>query len=130
MEGKNGAFLQKLGEAMRVLDEDYWVKKLALKLAEAKPEVAIVPDVRYPNELRWIRSHDKSLLVKVQRLHEDGTPWIATDRPADHISETALDAVEDHSWDYITRAMNGDMRRLSMLGTELADRALRMLNEA
>lgn len=124
MTTKNGEFLQKLGEAMRVLDPDYWIKKVELKLAELKPEIAIIPDMRYQNEFKWVVDCG-GLVVKVVRLTEAGEPWITNDRPHNHISEIDLDAVPDEAWDYICRAMNGDMKRLRLLGEELARRVSR-----
>lgn len=91
MTTKNGVFLQKLGEACRALDQDFFVKRLLLRIREAKPKVALVPDLRYPNEFRAVRANG-GLLVKVERVNADGTLWLTSDRDPYHESETALDS--------------------------------------
>lgn len=90
MTTKNAPFLQKLGEALRTLDQDFFVKRMLLRIEESSPRFAVIPDVRYPNEVRAIQDRE-GLVVKVSRLDEYGAPWVAKDRDPNHESETALD---------------------------------------
>jgi hypothetical protein len=90
MTEKNGPFLQQLGVAMRTLDPDYWVGALGLRIHELKPAVAIIPDMRFPNEKAWIEMNG-GLTARITRTSIDGSLWVADDRDPKHESEIALD---------------------------------------
>ncbi|MEV7582223.1 hypothetical protein [Streptomyces erythrochromogenes] len=77
--------LQRLGEAVREHDPDYWLR-LALdkiRTADRWGLPVVVTDCRYPNEAAALRSAG-ALLVRVDR------PSLDQHRGAEHISETAL----------------------------------------
>ena len=74
--------LQRTGQAVRVFDEDYWVKAVLNFLDTARPERVVITDVRMPNEYRAII--DRSGLVF--RVLRDGSGV------NNHITETALDS--------------------------------------
>lgn len=100
MKEKNPRLLQALGtEVGRSLNENMWIDLLDYKLEEEKPDVAIIADVRFPNEWHYIHDHPwKSLTVRIDRYNEDGTRFISDDRDPNHISETSLDGWD---WDHI-----------------------------
>lgn len=88
--GKHPKLLQWWGsEYRRAQDVDYWVKKLVASIQASKVDIALVTDMRFPNEASAIRGLGGAT-VEVQRLNGDGTQFIDPSRPADHISETAL----------------------------------------
>ena len=88
--GKQRAMLQWWGtEYRRSIDTDYWVKQLAKQIEKEKPQYALITDMRFPNEMEYVRS-SHGVTIKVDR---PGLP------PATHASETALEDVLD--WDYI-----------------------------
>ena len=95
MTEKDPVLLQNIGIARRAEDPDYWVKR-AFASIPAGTNLVIFTDVRFKNEADAIKAKGGHL-VKVVRLNEDGTPYIATDRPADHPSETDLDS---YNWDH------------------------------
>src|ERR1700693_2417216 len=66
--------------------------------------VAIKTDVRYKNGAATIKSKS-GYLINVTRLNEDGTPFVAPDRPADHPSEVELD---EYNWNYYIRTKDGE----------------------
>jgi hypothetical protein len=102
MIGKDAPLLQRVGQARREQNENYWVDRLRFSMGNFKG-IALITDVRYKNEANWIRDSG-GFLVNVTRLNEDGTPFIATDRPADHPSEIELD---NYNWDaYIKTKTN------------------------
>lgn len=99
--------LQDLGVAMRSVNEDYWVRKMAARLneligsrmfpAKKEPPLAIlVTDCRFDNEIEMI----KRLGGVVWRLERPGLPKTDT-----HVSETALD---DYQFDHLIVADNLD----------------------
>lgn len=94
--GKHSKLLQWWGtEFRRAQDPDYWTKKLFASIP-ANLDIAIVTDVRFPNEVDGIKQRG-GYTVNVQRLREDGTPYFSSDRSVDHPSETALDG---YNWDF------------------------------
>ncbi len=83
--------LQRMGQAVREHDPDYWLR-LALdkvKTAERWGLPVVVSDVRYPNEVAALRAAG-ALLVRVDRPGLDEHQ----DQAAEHVSETALAGYE------------------------------------
>jgi len=52
----------------RKLDQDVWLKKAIEKMTDEC--VYIVPDIRYPNEMEWLRQH-KSYCIFIDRIDGD-----------------------------------------------------------
>ena len=110
MREKNAPFLQQVGLAYRSLNPDLWIDVLKATASEVAEPVIIIPDVRFPNEAEFVRSNGGKL-VRVVRLVKDPMEptevnfalgdryiqYVATDRPADHPSEIALN---DFDWDH------------------------------
>ena len=87
--GKQRTLLQWWGgEFRRSIDPAYWIKKVEARIAKEKPEIALITDVRYPNELEWCKKYGE--VVKVVR---PGVP-----SPNSHASETALAHLQDWEW--------------------------------
>lgn len=87
--GKHRELLQWWGtEFRRNVDQDYWVNKVKARLAEEKPEIALITDVRFPNEIAFIEEYGET--IKVVR------PGITAVN--EHVSEKALDHLPDSSW--------------------------------
>ena len=89
MVEKDPILLQNVGMFRREEDSDYWIKR-AFESIPNGTNVAILTDVRFLNEANKIKSMG-GYLINVIRLNEDGSQYIATDRPNDHPSETELD---------------------------------------
>lgn len=119
MTEKNGPFLQKLGEAMRTLDVDYWVKRLALRIDESNAPYVMIPDVRFPNELEWVHARG-GIAVKVERFEWDGTLYVDPSRDPLHYSETALDGCT--AWDEQVTAVSGNLWVLDAAAKRIADK--------
>lgn len=91
------------GEYRRSQDPEYWVKRLAERIREDAPEVALISDMRYPNESFWVKRVG-GFIVRVRRL--GFTPI------NEHISETAFDGMEDSFWDFRIDASEGAVDHL------------------
>lgn len=105
MTEKNGPVLQIVGtDLFRQADPDVWIRTLEYQIQEEAPEIAIITDVRFPNETAWCEKN--GIVVKVRRLNSNGSLFITDDRPADHLSETALD---NHEFQHVVSAMTGDI---------------------
>jgi len=95
--------LQYVGtDMMRKLDPNIWVKRCwaSVDNALSKPDVkhVFVTDCRFPNELSSSIDREDTIVIKLKRKnykHRD-----------EHISETALDDVEDSSYDFVIEAAN------------------------
>jgi hypothetical protein len=93
--GKQRTLLQWWGtEFRRMVNPEYWVRRLADIIAKEKPQVALVTDMRFPNEKVWVEKHGAS--VKVER---PGLEPLAVA----HASELALAPLEDWEWDFVLR---------------------------
>ena len=83
------------------LDAVYW------KLEEDRPPLAVITGVRFPDEVKMIRSLGGEVW-RVDRYNHDGSPFVATDRPDGHPTETALDGfVFDRVLSNTTGGMDG-----------------------
>ncbi len=108
MQGKDPVVLQALGtEVGRRIEEDRWVKSLYNNLLVKRPAIAVIPDCRFPNEIKLVKDLG-GVTIKVARFNGDGTPFVATDRNPNHPSETALDSYT--GWDY--ELHNNNLARL------------------
>jgi hypothetical protein len=98
--GKQRTFLQWYGtEYRRAQDHDYWVKRVLPQIKVDRPQVALITDVRFPNEGDGIHSIGGKL-VKVTRLG-----YIDPKAGSIHASESAMDVYT--GWDYFIEAESG-----------------------
>lgn len=104
--GKQRELLQWWGtEFRRNQDLNYWVDKLQAVIEEEKPAIALITDVRFPNEVSWIKSSIDNCVVRVDRLgYASLTP--------NHVSEHALDWMDDSDWHYILQIPDGEIEEL------------------
>lgn len=113
MKGKDAPLLQKTGVFYRdAVDPDVWVNSVYSKILADRPRLALISDVRFPNEMAFVKALGGTT-VKVSRRDADGNQFVDPSRPADHPSETALD---DAAWDITIRNDNGvsDLRVLAV----------------
>jgi hypothetical protein len=103
-------------DLIRKKDPNYWIDCLDKRIAADSPEIALVTDVRFPNEASWIHSKNGAL-VKVVRIKSDGTPFISPDRDPSHLSEVALDDYKD--WDFIILGADGEVEALKEVARDL-----------
>ena len=96
MTVKDPTLLQTIGDGRRIkFGIDYWINKLDPKIKAFKG-IAVITDMRYTNEADWVKSLGGHT-INARRLNEDGTPFFATDRDPNFISETQLD---DYNYDH------------------------------
>lgn len=90
--GKQRSLTQWWGtQYRRSVDPDYWLDKVISRISEEQPEVALITDVRFPNEMLWCKEYGD--VIKVVR---PGAPPVN-----EHVSEKALDGVPDWEWDFM-----------------------------
>lgn len=105
MRHKDAPLLQRVGSELRKENPDVFVECVEQQIVEENPHVAIIPDMRYPNEFDWVKNHG-GITIKVVRQNPDGSLYIDPSRPSDHPSETALD---NHKFDYVVLAESGNL---------------------
>ena len=89
--GKQRTLLQFWGaEYRRSQDPDYWVKQLANTIELEKPQIALISDLRFANEMAFVKEYGETI-----RVDRAGLP------PSTHASETALDDVSPEDWSII-----------------------------
>lgn len=115
--GKQRTLLQWWGsELRRAKDPFYWVKKVKAAIERDKPQVAIITDVRFPNEFMFVKSLD-GYMVKVDR---EGYVDLDTN-PAHHSEQQLANAI----FDYEITAKEGDLPELKRCAVELFETLLR-----
>lgn len=84
--------LQRAGQTVRELDEDFWLNVALRSIDAAKGwnMPVVVTDCRYPNEAKALKARG-FLMVRVQRPGGRGAMTMGQIRSAMHASETALD---------------------------------------
>ena len=90
--------LQRVGtDTVRAKDPDYWVDFVAnfLKLFPNEWDYVIIPDCRFPNEIRVMKSNFDTLHLRVRRYNFESPLSI---EQQNHISETALDNTTPDMW--------------------------------
>ena len=89
--GKQRTLCQWWGtEFRRELDDNYWVKRLAEQIELEKPQIALITDMRFPNEFDFVSEYGETILVQ-----RDGLP------ESTHASETALAGHSPEDWSII-----------------------------
>lgn len=102
--------LQWYGTYARETDADVWVKVVAQSIERDKPQIAIITDVRFPNEAAFVKTKN-GYTCECIRVMADGSQFTDPGRDPKHISETALD---DYDWDFTIRVKDGDLRSLQV----------------
>ena len=112
--GKQRTLLQWWGgEFRRSVDPLYWIKKVEARIEKENPQIALLTDVRYPNEFEWCRKYGE--VVKVVRP--------GTSSPNEHASETALAHLQDWEWSAVIYN-NGTLEQLKQQAVFVFDEIL------
>lgn len=84
------------GRMRRAQDRDYWIKQLYLRIAPVDQGAWIISDLRYPNELQWVKKHGGLVIgitrpgfgpandeeresIKQIRIQYPDLPWLVND---------------------------------------------------
>lgn len=113
--------LVKHGHYGRSLHPDHWIGELQEKIITFNPDVALIPGVRFPNEIDWIKRHDKKIkgiVVRIRRFNPDGSDYISPDRDPNDPMETVLNRVVA---DYEISATSGQQDWLDAQARGLAN---------
>lgn len=103
--GKQRKLLQWWGtEYRREQDPFYWISRLQETIEQDKPTVALIADMRFPNEVAWVNS-SKGYVVRVDRV---GYQY----PKSSHTSEELLDWMGEEDFHYILQVEDGDLEEL------------------
>jgi len=88
----NGQLLQCVGETMRTIDKDIWIKSLIVNSTGSDTSV-VITDLRYPNELHALQEAfpDELVTIRVNRPDSQRAKFTGN-RDPNHPSETGLDS--------------------------------------
>lgn len=102
MKEKDAPLLQMVGtDLYRRVNPNIWTDVLYETLKEQRPKVALISDMRFPNEAEMVKGMG-GITIRCIRLNPDGRQFIDPSRSSTHPSETALD--EYCGWDFTIRA--------------------------
>jgi hypothetical protein len=113
--GKQRLLLQWWGtEFRRAVNPDYWVGRLASIIEKERPQVALISDMRFPNEKEFVEKYGQS--VRVDRAD---LPLLRGSAGV-HPSELALADVPDWDWGIILKN-NGTLEEFKQKSVEAFD---------
>ena len=81
-----------VGREQRDVDLNFWIDQMFQAIDAEEPDVAICPNIRYPNEVEMVKKHG-GFLVRCTRYNLDGSVFISPDRPANDPSETCTEMI-------------------------------------
>jgi hypothetical protein len=121
MTVKDAPLLQRIGVDYRqVRGEDIWVRSVYAKMLQDRPRLAIITDVRFPNELAFVKALGGTA-IRVTRFNADGTMFEDPSRDPNHVSEAALN---NAVWDISMVAMSGQVAELEEAAIVAAEHVL------
>lgn len=75
------------GMKRRTENPYYWIDLLEQDIKERNPDIAIIPNIRFTNESRFVKGFPKGILVRIKRFIKDNIEFISYDRDPNHESE-------------------------------------------
>lgn len=81
--------LVNVGNEMRKVDRNYWSKRIVSQAKEDNFDVAMCPNLRFPQEADAFREAG-GVVVRLTSLNKDGSIYISPDRDPNDVTETAL----------------------------------------
>lgn len=105
MTKRSAPLLQDVGYRLRSERPSIWTDALYWLIDEERPPVALISGVRFPDEAQMVADMG-GVLVCIDRITEEGQPYIARDRDPNHSTEHALD---DHVFQYRITNISGQI---------------------
>ena len=121
--GKQRKLLQWYGSYRREQDENYWVKRVISRIEKERPEICIITDLRYSNEMAFVQEYGDA--IKVERRNPDGSLYVAPG-VIPHPSEEVLADVPNNQWDAIL-TNDGTLEELKDAGVKMFDMLMERL---
>jgi hypothetical protein len=92
--------------------------RLAVCIAESNSQVAIIPGVRFPDEIDWLRASPHGIIMRITRYNKDGSVYISPDRDPNDPMETCLNRIVP---DFDISAVSGQQDWLRWQATSFAN---------
>lgn len=112
--------LVEVGKGQREKDQYFWLMRIKQEMREDKPQVAIIPNVRFQNEIDFIKDRD-GFLIRVLSLNPNGSEFISTDREPNDPTETALHNAQA---DYYIKTYRGQTPLVQKLAVAIVEYAM------
>ena len=113
------------GHAMRAIDPCYWLDYVFRDVEKDKPDVAILPNIRFLNEAYFVQESYDGKIIRVRSLVKDGLDYISPDRDPNDPMETEGLSIEA---DYFLTVKRGQTKLLKKQAITLFDYILRESN--
>lgn len=111
-------------EYRRAKDPFYWVRKLRERIDRERPKFALITDVRFRNELSYIRSME-GYTVRVERAGYEET---MTSTQTKHVSEVGLDSAPESVWTHNLITQEGDLVGAKLQAVSMFDSIVESLS--
>lgn len=82
-----------VGKEKRAVDVNFWIGQMLQRIDYDDFDVAICPNIRYPNEVEAVRSFTGGTIIRCTRYNSDGSIYISPDRPPNDSSETCTEMI-------------------------------------
>lgn len=94
------------GREFRAQDNFFWLNRINQRILRDVPDIALIPNLRYPFEGDWLRAQNgHGHVIKCVRLNRDGSMFYSPDRPSHDESERSADTFNA---DYFITVREGD----------------------
>lgn len=111
------------GHRMRSINTFHWMEYIAEEMNKDRPDVAIIPNIRFLNEAYFIRGFHRGKVIRVRSLIKDGLDYISPDRDPNDPMEYENLSIEA---DYFLTAKRGQS---SLLRSQAASLFQHILEE-
>jgi cytidylate kinase len=114
MKNKDRKLLQQIGEKMREIDKDIWIKKTINDIHKNNDNYVIIDDLRFINELEYIKKHN-FFIIRLNISKDKQHSHLITTYPTTYqnhidnlhnISEIDLDNLPHNNFDIIINTDN------------------------
>lgn len=123
MEDKDRTLLQGIGQSMRDIDSEVWVRYLMNSIEANDADNVVIDDLRYPNEALWCRAHGFHIVKLVGRERK------MTKAQRNHPSETGVDEIVPDSMIDSTGSIEQATVQMDRIVMKLTLDALQMSKE-
>ena len=105
------------GLEKRKKDPWYWVDRVFSDIVKDKPDVAILPNIRFLNEAEAVKNYGyPGVIIRVKTFVKDGIEYISTDRDPNDDMETENQLIQA---DYFLTVARGQTKLLKMQAESL-----------
>ena len=123
MKNKDRHLLQQIGEKMREIDKDIWIKKTINDIYKNNDNHVIIDDLRFINELEYVKKHNFfTIRLNISKYEQDSRimstypdTYIKHTNNLNNISEIDLDNIPHNNFDIIINVDHCSLHKMITL---------------